>query len=213
MKKILIIFVLIIVIGVLALIFGVGRAPEDLARAGINTEESGQEDNSEVKSENLIDVTDQVSVSDLDFKFEGFGPGKSHIGTFNRVSISDVKYSPESKFITEGKITFYPDSLNINPEILNEHLCAENFFNCANYSEVVFELTDVDTSNMDEITVTGNLTFKDTTKSISFPLKTEGGVVGADFVINMAEFGFIAPGIVDEEVRIFFNAPYPNLEI
>lgn len=209
MKKILIIFVLIIVLGALALIFGVSRAPEDLVRAGI----SNDEQNIENENGDLKDVTGQVSVSNLDFKFEGFGPGKSHIGTFNKISISDVKYDTKSEFINEGKITFYSNSLNINPEILNEHLCAENFFDCENYQEVTFKLTNVNISNTSEIIATGDLTFKQTTKSISFPIKLEDGVVSADFAINMAEFGFIAPGIVDDEVRIFFNTPYPNLEI
>lgn len=214
MKTAVAIIVVIIILAAGAfLIFG-EKPPADIERANIDKSinEAGEKvavdnqiDNSVMISQ-TVDVTSEYSVEDLSFSFEGYGPGKSHVGTFDKIEITKVWKEVPSEKIVQGEIKFYTNSLNIEPAILNQHLCAGNFFDCENYTEVTFNLKTVTEQSNTSYTATGDLTFKETTKSISFPIEiSKDGVASADFLLDVSEFGFKAPGVVNKEVRIKFN--------
>lgn len=209
MKKLLIgivVIVIIVVIGILS----IGRAPEDVERADIKDidesmiSENGDQDSDVMEfNEMLQKKVEEYDLSSLNFKFTGYGPGKSHDGTFTGISIANIEHN--NQFITKGDIKFYVKSVDTGIAKLDADLCFENFFNCDTYPEILFSLTNVSRTNESELAVVGNLTFKGTTKEISFPVRQDGEKVSADFILDVAQFGFTAPSIVDNEVRIQFD--------
>lgn len=208
MKKILIgiiIIVVIVIIGVLS----IGKAPEDVERADVSDsmmEESDtmmEENDSMEFNEELQAKVEDYDLSSLNFKFTGYGPGKSHEGTFNGVSIANIEHNNDH--ITKGSITFFTQSVRTDNTTLDGHLCGENFFNCSTYPEITFYLTEVSRNSATELSVAGDLVFKGVTKQVSFPLTQDANNFSADFILDVGQFGFGAPG-VDNEVRIEFSS-------
>lgn len=197
MKKLILIIIVFLVIG-----FGVflliGKAPEDIERVDISNLENMDIENLETSG----DVITDYDISKLKFTFTGYGPGKSHDGTFDEISVSDVQI--DGKNLINGKITFQTNSINTGIEKLDADLCKENFFDCQNYPEISYELKG--TIQQGNITrVFGLLTMKNISKNIAFEIKDNDGQFEADFVLDVNQFGFNAPNIVDNEVRIKFN--------
>ncbi len=107
---------------------------------------------------------------------------------------------------------------------LDGHLLSEDFFKADEFPTGKFEITGVtagveqsedlvmkDATHM----VTGNLTLKDVTKSITFPAKvsmTDGSVVAdANFNINRTDFGMVYGN--DESLGDKFIRPTVNLQL
>lgn len=139
-------------------------------------------------------------ISNLDFSFVGFGPGKSHPGTFEDIKIENLSYDENG--LNSGTATIMVESVKTDNKTLDGHLCGENFFDCENHKEIVFNVT-----GSEGATVTGDLTFKGITKSVSFDLTASenGSSYETDFRLNVKEFGFEGP-TVNEEVQIKFTA-------
>ncbi len=163
----------------------------------------------------------------------GTKPNGSHTGTFKltggELTVSDSK-------LVGGKITIDVASLTNNdlasdPENkakLEGHLKSPDFFDVAQYPTASFEISNVvpyvaDTTNKTEVllkdathTITGNLTLKNKTKSISFPAKVtvdaNTAAASADFNIDRTEWdmNYKGPGnpqdwIISKTVNIKFN--------
>jgi polyisoprenoid-binding protein YceI len=194
------IFGIIILVGVLIvgyILVTSEKPPEDLQSAVVN-ETLGVRN--EADGETNAPTKQEAPISSLDFTFTGFGPGKSHVGTFDDIKINDLAYDDSG--LTGGEIRIAVKSINTTPVILHTHLCADNFFDCENHEEIVFTITGTEGQ-----TVSGDLTIKDTTKTISFDaeLSEDGGSIAADFKIDVDQFGFSGPG-VNKEVQITFKA-------
>jgi polyisoprenoid-binding protein YceI len=85
--------------------------------------------------------------------------------------------------VTAGKITggsFEMDMTNLTVEDLTDpkskgnltnHLKSDDFFSVEKFNKSTFKITDAKTSNGTDYTITGDLTIKGITQSISFPAK------------------------------------------
>ena len=91
--------------------------------------------------------------------------------------------------------------------MLTTHLCEKaEFFDCVKYPEIKFSLSNVTETSTGVYQVSGNLTVKDVTKNVSFSVNGNADkTFSSEFKLNMNDFGFSAPGIVDEEVLIKFS--------
>lgn len=139
--------------------------------------------------------------------------GDVHVGA---LKIEAGSLALDSNIITGGKFVIPMSSLAVlDKEMedqykakLKKHLLAEDFFNAEKHPKVSFEIASVtplsiatekvaseDTIYLKDCThnITGNLTIKDSTKSITFPAKVinEGGKVlaNARFKINRTLWG------------------------
>jgi polyisoprenoid-binding protein YceI len=95
--------------------------------------------------------------------------------------------------------TLYTDS-----DKLVGHLKTADFFDVANHPKATFTTTDVK-KGPDKWMITGNLTLRGITKSVTFPAKVnvaEGGVdVDAEFAINRKDFDMKYAGKADDLIR------------
>lgn len=118
-------------------------------------------------------------------EFIGTKPVGKHHGTFN---LKDGSITAENNAITGGKFVIDITSLKADDQDstgnakLAGHLASPDFFDAAKFPEATFEITGVkagiDTAGGNKVlmadathTVTGNLTLKGVSKSISFPAK------------------------------------------
>jgi polyisoprenoid-binding protein YceI len=89
-------------------------------------------------------------------------------------------------------------------ELFEGHLRSPDFFDVEKYPEAYFEITSSEKQDA-TIFVTGNLTLKDTTKSITFPIqiKEEGENlrINAFFSINRKLWGIAFPGKPDDLIQ------------
>lgn len=149
------------------------------------------------------------------FTFTGYGPGKSHSGTFKETAVSGVTFGQDN-VPTAGKFVIKTASIKTDSEKLDGHLCAEDFFNCAANPEIVFDLTSIKPEpqpagaapmvGATRYLASGTLTFNGVTQAISFPAvakTTNPATFEADFKFDTTFFNFKYVGI-DKEVRIQF---------
>lgn len=137
-----------------------------------------------------VDVTSSV------ISWKGTKPLGSHIG--------DIKLLEGNMIMDDGKLTggtFVIDMKSINTtdlkagkgkEKLDGHLMSADFFDVAKYPTSKFVITKVEDKGA-ILHVTGNLTIKDVTKSVTIPatLSTENGVTtfaSDTFTINRVEY-------------------------
>lgn len=129
--------------------------------------------------------TYKVDVAQSKIEWVGTKPVGKHHGTF---SLKDGSITAENNNITGGKFVIDINSLKADDQDsignvkLAGHLSSPDFFDAAKFPESTFEITavkpGVDTTASKEVvmkdathTITGNLTLKGVTKSISFPAK------------------------------------------
>lgn len=193
MKQLIAVLVVLIIIIVAVILLRSG-APEDVERSEVGEP---------VERTAVEEESDEVPAVTLDeFTFTGYGPGKKHDGTFDRYEISEV--TMKDGLPTSGKIVFDVSSVNTDGgQRLNDHLCTDDFFDCANHPNITFELVSA-TESDGVVNVVGNLTAHGITKSIEFDVnRTEEGF-SADFIVDSTPFDlkYVA---VDKEVRVQFS--------
>ena len=168
-------------------------------------------DNAEATDAQHVDSTATGATYNADLaqstiQWTGTKPTGQHVGTFNLKSGS---VTVADNNITGGKFVIDINSIKITDKDTNGtsnlkgHLLSPDFFDAANHNEGSFEITGVtpgvDTANKDLVmkdathTITGNLTLKGTSKSISFPAKvaiTDANVTAdANFNIDRTQWG------------------------
>lgn len=184
----------------------------DTAKVADRAPETNKVEMKDGHSEDGEDMTDEskntpvnVPNSALNFSFVGFGPGKSHTGTFEEYEIKDVIVN-ESGIPVSGMVVFETDSVKTDSSVLDGHLCEkDNFLNCSVNKQITFDLKEIISENGSELEVVGDLSFRGIVKEIAFPVTIEGNQASADFKINVSDFGFSAAGIVNKEVQIKFT--------
>jgi len=191
-KKTWVVSGILVLVIIAVFMLSVTAPPETVERAGING--------------NVINTGDQntefstvpYNKETSTFQFEGFGPGKSHLGTFDEIEIN-IKTDEESNIIgLEGKIK--PESVNTGIERLDTHLKSEDFFSVEKYPEISFDSTSLVDGMM-----TGDLIFLGVTKSITFPVEITQEGITTDFVLETTDFGADFGKFANSEVRITFN--------
>lgn len=130
-------------------------------------------------------------------KWIGSKPGGEHNGT---VKISEGKLSAENGNITAGSFVFDMNTIvcdDLTDEAMNtrlvNHLRSEDFFHVSEFPTAAFEVVSASELSNPSVTatggvvpthnITGNLTIKGVTKSITFPAKVD---VTADKVTAVA---------------------------
>ena len=97
---------------------------------------------------------------------------------------------------------------------LEGHLKSEDFFNVEKFPKATFEITSI-TEEGASVNVTGNLTIKDITKSVTFPAKITYGAdkkpvsATANFNINRQLWNITYPGqpdnLIKDEINLDLN--------
>ncbi|HRG76566.1 MAG TPA: YceI family protein [Leptospiraceae bacterium] len=97
---------------------------------------------------------------------------------------------------------------------LEGHLKSEDFFNVEKFPKATFEITTI-TEEGASVNVTGNLTIKDVTKSVTFPAKITYGAdkkpvsATANFNINRQLWNITYPGqpdnLIKDEINLDLN--------
>jgi polyisoprenoid-binding protein YceI len=71
-------------------------------------------------------------------------------------------------------VTIKVDSIDTRNKQRDDHIRTNDFLDVANYPEITFVSTAIEHAGGDEFQVTGDLTVRGITKSISFPLEFQG---------------------------------------
>ena len=130
-------------------------------------------------------VTYEIDTTASTIEWRGTKPTGEHKGT---IAIQDGTISATQEEITSGKVTIDMNSIKVTDEgmdqkdrtSLENHLKGTvegketDFFNVKKYPTASFEITGVTEENGEKM-LQGNLTLKDSTKNIQFPVNTNIG--------------------------------------
>ncbi len=114
-----------------------------------------------------------IDIKNSTIKWKAFSPAGGHNGT---IKLSEGKVGIENGQVKVGNFTIDMNSITVsdvkdkkdNDELVN-HLKDPDFFNVPKFSKGVFEITGI-TAKDNKMSVKGNLTLKDITKSIEIPV-------------------------------------------
>jgi len=142
-------------------------------------------------------ITTTVDTDNSIVNWKGFKPTGEHFGT---ITISEGTINIEAGKLTGGTFIFDMNSIidtdmpadNENNAKLIGHLKSDAFFDVAKYPTAKFTITSVKEKD-GKLNVTGDLTIKDQTHSISFPatLSKSNGVsvlTSEVFKVNRADY-------------------------
>ncbi|GEM_PF-4838900 len=167
------------------------QVPEDVPEATIVTDEPETVDDT-VPLTSTTEVP--VNMGASTFEFEGFAPGKSHVGTFDAMDGVIVR----DDAIVGFKGTIQAASVSTGIGNLDDHLKTDDFFDVVVYPEIMFTSTSLDNDMF-----TGDLTFHGVTNEVSFPVTIADNTITADFLLDTTPFNMKYLG-VDKDVRIAF---------
>jgi len=194
--------VLVIIVGIILLLVLSPKPSQDIEQADLGDAEQIEELEG-VESAHIS--ADGFTLEITEFGFIGYGPGKTHPGVFEQYQVQNVRVN-ESGVPTSGRLVANTASIKTDSARLDKDLCEfENFFNCATYPTITFDLVSITEAAPNTYSVTGNLTVKEVERSIAFTVNaTDSGTFSSEFRVDMTEFGFGAPGIVHPEVVVTF---------
>ena len=175
---------------ILLVVFAACTAPpEDAARAEVPTDSP---------TGNAVAPTDSrpIDWEASTFQFTGYGPGKSHVGTFEDIS-GEIQYANTQ--IVGANAVIQATSLKSEGERLENHLRSEDFFHVEVYPTIELSTVALEGNQM-----TAEVTFHGVTQELQFPVtRTEDGLSG-EVVFSLADFNIEYTG-VNDEVLIEFN--------
>jgi polyisoprenoid-binding protein YceI len=126
----------------------------------------------------------------------------SHDGGFRR--FAGTFLVENGRIVGTPEIRIDMDSTWSDNERLTGHLKNDDFFDVPNHPVATFVVTGIEPAGT-EHTVTGNLTLRGETRSISFPatvqVTEEALTVQAEFAINRKDFGVNYAGRADDLIR------------
>lgn len=94
-------------------------------------------------------------------------------GTFDKFS-GDINFDPDNPGASSANFKVDVSSINTRNDKRDGHLMSPDFFHAEKWPYMTFESTKITKKGDNEFTVTGNLTIRDVTKEISFPLTVLG---------------------------------------
>lgn len=182
---------IVLLVGIMLFVTGCTRPPEGLESAGFNQEQSQM---NETVTEGLTEQ--EIDQGNSLVEFEGYGPGKSHVGTIQEWN--GTAYVGEDG-IEKVEATFDMDSVDTGIGGLDKHLKSEDFYYTEEYPTATFE-----TLQITENQTTALMNFRGVTQEITIPTHnlTET-LYGSEFLLNMSRYGIDFPGVY-EEVRMKF---------
>ncbi len=137
-----------------------------------------------------------VSTSLSKIYWKGFKPGGGHHGTLS-LREGELNIQDEAiiggRFVIEMKTIVCDDLTGDNFEKLTNHLKSSDFFDVKQFPTGEFIITSVTPKEGAKQNITGNLTLKGITKSISFPVELSSGksrfmVTTTDFTIDRTQW-------------------------
>ncbi len=136
----------------------------------------------------------------------------AHDGGFNTF---DGTVTVNEGTVTGVNVMIDMNSIYSDNDRLTGHLLSEDFFSAPTYPEGRFEATSFTVADSDSAThmVTGNLTMRGTTNSVTFPanitVTADRVSAEADFIIDRQNWGIVYAGqpddLINDEVRIMFD--------
>lgn len=147
-------------------------------------------------------------------------------GTFTKVN-GVVQESPTDLSKDSVNVTIDAASVDSRVEMRDKDLRSERFFDVAQYPEITFKSTKVESTGTGKLKVTGDLTIRGVTKSVVLdvdgptpPFKDPRGTshrgISATTTVSRADFGMTAmPGMVGDQavlqmdVELIDHAPGP----
>ncbi|WP_179352665.1 YceI family protein [Winogradskyella vidalii] len=122
-------------------------------------------------------VTYEVNTEASTIEWKGYKPTGSHFGT---IAIQEGTLEAEDGNVESGNFTIDMNSIDVDDIPVEEegnakltgHLKSADFFDVESYPTATFELTGIETVE-GETMLSGNLTLKETTNNISFPVTTD----------------------------------------
>ncbi len=195
--KIAAIIVVLILVAVAGVLIFSPKAPKDVQSLEVNDTKDQTQNTSGGNIEGKVELTE--------FSFVGYGPGKSHTGVFEEYEVRNVRVNSNGIPVA-GELVIKTASIKTDTAMLDTHLKEKpEFFDVAKYPEIIFSLTNATDMGNGEFQVGGDLKVKDVSKAVKFIVKANmDKTFTSEFKLNMNDFGFSAPGIVNEEVLIKF---------
>lgn len=127
--------------------------------------------------------------SNITFTIKNFGINTSGSTTGLK---GTIKFDANNVAASSFNVSVEANTINTNNNMRDDHLKKEDYFNVAKYPAISFVSTGI-TGSKDQYTVTGNLTIKGVSKSVSFPFTTKNDANGltfsGSFEINRKDFG------------------------
>jgi polyisoprenoid-binding protein YceI len=146
--------------------------------------------------------TPYIIRSESKISFIGSKVTGSHDGGFHRFAGSIPVAN--GRILPPAEIRIDMDSTWSDNDRLTAHLKNDDFFDVPNHPVSTFVVTSVEPAGA-EHTVTGNLTLRGVTKSISFPatvsVADDAVTVRAEFAINRKDFNVNYSGRADDLIR------------
>jgi polyisoprenoid-binding protein YceI len=133
--------------------------------------------------------------------------GGHHDGGFSKFSGS-LTLDKESKNLTYASVdieigSIWADNKNETNADLTKHLKSDDFFNAEKFPMGKFETAKIEKKG-EKYEITGNLTLRDVSKSITFPadisITDKEVAVKAEFNIDRIGFGIKFPGVKDKPI-------------
>jgi len=173
-----------------------------------------------------FDFKDPKGVNTVIFKTDA--PLESINGTANGIS-GTVSFDPENPSAIKGRIVVAAKSLHVPNPTMKEHLQGDGWLDVAKHPEITFEVLTTKNAktegNATTLEVTGHMTIKGVTKSLTVPakvtylkdkLKARGGgnkegdllVIRASFAIKRSDFGINAAKFeekVSNDIELTFS--------
>ena len=150
----------------------------------------------------------------------GFSNPIAHFGKVDGF----ITYDPAKVGESKVEVTIPLAGLNSHVEAFDEHLRSDDFFDAANHPNITFKSTSVKSAGKDKLAVTGDLTIKGITKSVTLDVtinklgvqpmaKREAAGFEATTTIKRSDFGVgkYAPNVSDEvKISITTEAIVPK---
>jgi polyisoprenoid-binding protein YceI len=141
--------------------------------------------------------------SSVIFGVKNFGVrvGGSFSGLQGTIDFS--KNDPEHAHV---ELSVDAKTVSTGNELRDDHLRGEDFFDVSKYPVLHFTSTAVTRGNDGVLLMTGRLTMKGVTKSVSFPFTVAPAASGymfkAAFAINRKDFGVGDSAVISDEVQV-----------
>ena len=122
-----------------------------------------------------------------------------------------IKFNPSDIVASSFNVSVDVNTINTGVDARDSHIKKEEYFNAEKFPLISFISTKI-TKSQDSYTVTGNLTIKGVTRSISFPFTVQSQdnslVFSGNFTINRKDFDVggssaVLSNTVDVSLKVF----------
>jgi len=144
--------------------------------------------------------------SSLQFTIKNFGFDVT--GSFTGLE-GDIKFDPQNLAASNFDVSLNAASINTENSLRDHHLQGETYFDVKNYPRIRFISNRVTAGKNGGYTITGNLTIKKQTRSISFPFTavpaSDGYVFKGTFTINRKDFDVGGTSTIANNLEVSLN--------